>query len=383
MQQCKTYYDVKSSTKRIQVHQGGTRSGKSWSILQALIEWCVENPNSGWIITVVRKTFPSLRGSILRDFIEILNKENYYQEKYHNKSDQIYNLFGTTWEFISVDQSQKVRGRRRQICFCNEANELFLEDFRQLSLRTTEKIILDYNPSDEYHWIYDEVLTRDDCEFHRTTYKDNPFLSQDLIREIERLKDVDEDYWRVYGLGLRGQSKETIFNASTYKELPEHSKLLAYGLDFGFVNDPTALVKVHLHGEDLYVEEMIYETRLTNQDIGERMKLLNIPRHVEIIADSAEMKSIEELHRMGFNVKPAKKGPDSVRIGIDLMKRRRIFIKEDSIETQKEFRNYKWMTDKNGKVLNKPVDLFNHSVDATRYCCLNKLLKKTGTYHFR
>lgn len=380
MRQPTTYYNVKSSSARVQVHQGGTRSGKTFSIVTALIEWCALNVNSGWTITVVRKTFPSLRGSVMRDFLEILNREDYYDERNHNKTENLYDLWGTTWEFISVDEPQKVRGRKRNICFINEANEVTFEDWQQLVLRTTHKVIIDYNPSDEFHWIYDKVIPRDDADFFRTTYLDNPYLSEETVREIERLKDTDEEYWRVYGLGMRGQSRETIFQTGTFDELPPTAKRVAYGLDFGFTNDPTALVEVFREGDQLYVKEHIYKGRLTNQDIAEMFRDIGIDRRDEIIADSAEPKSIEELHRMGYNVKPAKKGPDSVRIGIDLMRRHKIHVAEDALETQKEFRNYKWMTDKNGRILNKPVDAFNHSVDAVRYVCLAKLLKRTGRY---
>lgn len=383
MRQPTTYYNVKSSSARIQVHQGGTRSGKTFSIVTALIEWCAINVNSGWTITVVRKSFPSLRGSVMRDFIEILHREDYYDERNHNKTENLYNLWGTTWEFISVDEPQKIRGRRRQICFCNEANELTFEDFQQLILRTTHKMIMDYNPSDEYHWIYDKVIPREDADFFKTTYLDNPFLSEETVAEIERLRETDEQYWRVYGLGERGQSRETIFQTGTYDALPQGARRLAYGLDFGFANDPTAFVSVYQAGDDLYIEEHIYKGRLTNSDIADELRAMGVDRRDEIIADSAEPKSIEELHRMGFNVKPAKKGPDSIRAGIDIMRRRRIYVHQESKETQKEFRNYKWMTDKNGRVLNKPVDDFNHAVDAARYVCLIKLSKKTGQYILR
>lgn len=376
----KTYYHVKSCTKRIQVHQGGTRSGKTYSILLALIELAYNNPNRGATITIARKSFPSLRASVMRDFFEILERENIYNAEHHNKSEATYLLYGNLVEFISIDQAQKVRGRKRDILFCNEANELRFEDWQQLVLRTTDKIIIDYNPSDEYHWIYESVIPRDDAQFFQTTYLDNPYLNEETIAEIERLKDIDENFWRVYGLGERGQSRETIFQFSIYTELPKTAKAIAYGMDWGYTNDPTAFVRVYVDGDDLYVEELMYQTRMTNADIAEELRTLGIDRHAEIIADSAEPKSIDELHRMGFNVKPAKKGPDSVRIGIDMMRRYRIHLREADVNAQKEFRNYKWMTDKNGKVLNQPVDAFNHIVDATRYICLNKLIKKTGVY---
>lgn len=380
MKQPATYYHVKGCSSRIQVHQGGTRSGKTYSILCALIEWCVINWNAGYIITVVRKTFPSLRGSVLRDFIEIISNQGYYDAAHHNKTENLYHLFGNTWEFISVDESMKIRGRKRQIAFLNEANELHLEDFRQIILRTTERLILDYNPSDEFHWIYDEVIPRDDATFFKTTYLDNPYLSHETVAEIERLRETDENYWRVYGLGERGISRETIFQTGTFADLPTESKFVAYGLDWGYANDPTAIVSVHRRGDELYIRELLYRGGLTNPDIVEELNALGVQRHDLIVADSAEPKSIDEIHRHGFNIKPAKKGPDSVRIGIDAMRRMKLHVHEASLNVQKEFRNYKWQTDRNLRVLNTPVDDWNHAIDAVRYVCLNQLLKRSGQY---
>jgi len=317
---------------------------------------------------------------VLRDFIEIITKEGYYDPAYHNKTENLYHLFGNTWEFISVDESMKIRGRKRQIAFLNECNELNLEDFRQIILRTTERLILDYNPSDEFHWIYDEVIPRDDATFFKTTYLDNPYLSQETITEIERLRETDENYWRIYGLGERGASRETIFQTTSYTDLPDGVKFVAYGLDWGYANDPTAVVSVHVRGDELFVRELLYRGGMTNSDLAQELSDLDIKRHDLIVADSAEPKSIDEIHRFGFNIKPARKGPDSVRIGIDAMRRMKLHVHKDSFNTHKEFRNYKWKTDKNLRVLNTPVDEWNHAVDATRYVCLNQLLKRSGSY---
>jgi phage terminase large subunit len=378
--QSKTYTDVTTCDTRVQVHQGGTRSGKTYSIVLCLIEWCWRHKDSGAVISVVRKTFPSLRATVMRDFIGVLEAEGVYSEANHNRGTQQYNLFGNLVEFLSVDQSQKIRGRKRDIVFMNEANELSFEDYQQLIMRTSYKIILDYNPSMEYHWIFDKVITRDDCSFFKTTYLDNPFLEPELVAEIERLKDIDPWYWKVYGLGERGASPDIIFRTDQYTVLPEHAKLLAYGLDWGFSVDPTSFVGVWVLDDNLYIEEFIYQTGLTNREIGNLLKDLNLPQHTEIVADSAEPKSIEELHRMGFNLKPSRKGSDSVRVSIDFMRRYKIFVKDDSLNAIKEFRNYRWKTDKNGKQLNIPVDAFDHCVDAARYVCINKLFKKTGKY---
>ena len=384
--QAKPYYDVKQSTKRICVLQGGTRSGKTYSILLALIEFAYKNKGKGLYITIARKTMPSLRGTSMRDFFDILKKENLYNEAHHNKSNHLYSLYGNYFEFISCDSEIKIRGRQRSILFMNECNEFSMDTFVQLSLRTTYKIIIDFNPSDEYHWLYTQVIDadRDDVDFYVSTYKDNPFLEESTISEIERLKEVDENLWRVFGQGMRGISTENIFpQFNIIDSIPENAKEIAFGLDFGYSADPTTLVKVYKHDLDLYIDELIYEKGLTNQDIANKMKDLNIDRRLECFADSSEPKSIEEIYRMQVaNIKPAKKGADSIRIGIDVMKRHKLNITKRSVNTIKEFRNYKWIKDKNNEITNRPVDAFNHSIDAVRYVCLNKLMVSySGKYY--
>ncbi len=364
---------------KIVVNQGGTRSGKTYSLLQLIMVKALSE--RGKVFTIVRKSLPSLKMTALRDFIEILENAGLYNERDHNKSEHIYRLNNNIIEFVSLDQPQKKRGARRHYLFCNEANELSYEDFFQLLVRTTEKIYLDYNPSDDFHWIYDKLLTRDDVTFIKSTYLDNPFLERSIITEIERLKDTDEDYWRIYGLGERGQSKATIFTF-TEEARPEDSKFLAMGMDFGFTNDPTSLVAVYEKDHSLYIEELLYETNLTNRDISERMKALGIDKRTEIFADSAEPKSIEELYRMGWNVKPTKKGADSINAGIDVLKRYKLFVK--GVNLVKEMRNYKWQEDKNGKLINKPIDAWNHAIDSMRYATYNKLTRPNyGRYAIR
>lgn len=386
MKQAKPYYDLKKSTKRICILQGGTRSGKTYSILLGLIEFAYKNKGKGLYITIARKTFPALRGTAMRDFFEILKNENLYDERNHNRSNHLYHLYGCVFEFISLDSQQKVRGRKRSVLFLNECNEFDMDDFIQLSLRTTYKIIIDFNPSDEYHWLYTQLIDadRDDVDFHVSTYKDNPFLEESTIKEIERLKETDENLWRIFGRGLRGQSTETIFPVfNIVDDIPENAKEVALGLDFGFSADPTSLVRVYKHDLDIYIDELIYERGLTNQDIANRIKELNIERRAECFADSSEPKSIEEIFRMNvINIKPAKKGHDSIRIGIDVMKRHKINITKRSVNTIKEFRNYKWIKDKNNEITNKPIDAFNHTIDAVRYVCLNKLMVSySGKYY--
>lgn len=371
------------SKKRIIIEQGGTRSGKTYNIIIWIIfGYCMRQ--TGKTVTIARKTYPALRSTAMRDFVGLLKEYDLYSELNHNKSSSEYMLNGNLIEFISLDQPTKVRGRKRDLLFINEANELFFEDWQQLIFRTTGKIILDYNPSDEFHWIYERVKTREDADFYITTYKDNPFLEPEIVKEIERLKYTDENYWKVYGLGQVGAAKSLIFTINLVDTIPDNAKLLSYGMDFGFTNDPTTLMAVYLHDTNLYIKELLYRTGMTNQDIAKELERLGIGRRDEVYADKAEPKSIEEIYRMGWNIKGADKGPGSVNIGIDMLKRYQLNVTKDSVNTIKEFRNYKFKEDKNGNVLNDPVDMFNHSIDAIRYATYSKLSKPNyGKYAIR
>jgi phage terminase large subunit len=377
----KVYSHLENSKAKIVVEQGGTRSGKTYNILLwILLSYCEKH--TGKIVTICRRSFPALRGTVMRDFFQIIKDNDLYSEEYHNKTANEYYINGNTIEFISLDMPQKIRGRKRDLLFVNEANELTYEDWQQLIFRTNERAILDYNPSEEFHWIYDNVLTRQDVDFFQTTYKDNPFLGDVVKAEIERLKDIDANYWRVYGLGERGQSRSLVYSFSTCKEIPKEAKLISYGLDFGFSNDPTALVRTYLDNDNMYVDELIYRTGMTNQDIAKEMQNLGLDKSNEVFADSAEPKSIEEIYRMGWNVKPTIKG--AINLGIDIIRRYRLFATDRSYNLIKELRNYKYIEDKNGQMTNKPVDNFNHGLDAMRYSVVNKISNShLGKYSFR
>lgn len=354
---------LQESDKRFIVEQGGTRSGKTYNILIWLIVQLYSR--KGLVVSIVRKTFPSLRTSVMRDFFQILEDMGLYNVHNHNKTESTYKINGGFIEFISVDTPQKIRGRKRNICFVNEGNEITKEDYFQLNIRTTERMIIDFNPSEDF-WIYEEVTPREDCDFHITTYLDNPFLPAELIHEIERLKKVDEYYWKVYGLGEMAAIQGVVLTNWTSKEFnAEEKKLKGYGMDFGFTNDPTTLIEVREQGGELWLRELIFQVGLTNQDIAARLKDMDIQN--SIVADSAEPKSIEELRREGFNVRGARKGTDSIRNGIDLLRRYKINIHPNSTNLIKEFKSYKMKQDKNGKFLNVPVDKFNHGIDALRY----------------
>lgn len=373
----RTYYDITTdflpSGKRIAVNQGGTRSGKTYSILQFLIETAIRSHIAGMqgrIVTICRKTLPALKATAMRDFIQILESIDMYSEQMHNKSVGEYHLHETTFEFISLDQPQKVRGRKRDILFINEANELTYEDFRQLLLRTTDKVILDYNPSDEYHWIYDNVCTREDVAFYRTTYRDNPYLNRTQIQEIERLQQEDLNYWKIYGLGERGVSGSTIYTNWEEADKKDVQGETAYGLDFGF-NNPTALVKCVRTDAGMYVEQLLYQSHLTNNDLIQALKSLVSTRSI-IYCDSAEPDRIAELSRAGFNVRPAKK---EVKVGIDKCKSVRIYA--HGIELIKEIRNYKWKVDTNEQPIDEPVKVNDHLIDAMRYGAYNLIAERS------
>ena len=372
------FHKAYRSDTRVTCLQGGTRSSKTYSLCQLFIVKALNE--TGKIFTICRKTLPALKGTAYRDIINLLKELGLYSEEFHNKSELSYNLNGNLIEFISVDQPQKIRGRKRNYLWLNEANEFSYEDWTQLALRTTEKIYLDYNPSDPYSWIYEKVIVRDDCTFIKSTYLANPFLDEETIAEIERLKDIDPDYWRVYGLGEIGTIQTMIFrNFDLVDDM--QGRLIGYGLDFGFTNSPTALVEVRIQDDNLYVKELLYEKRLTNTDLANKLKEFGIDRQTEIVGDSAEPKSIEEIYRQGFNIKPAKKGA-GIHLGIDIMRRYKLHITKDSLNAIKEFRGYKWATDKNGDVLNAPVKVNDHLIDATRYLCLNKLsVNHSGKYY--
>jgi len=355
---------------KIIVSQGGTRSSKTYSASQMFLVLLQKHYGQNKVLSVVRKTTPSIKASVLRDFIEVMNTHKWYDPNNHNKTDNFINFAGNLIEFLAVDDPQKIRGRKRDWLFINEANELSYEDFKQLLFRTTGKILLDYNPSDEYHWIYDKILTRNDVCFIKSTYLDNPFLPVELVKEIERLKEEDPVYWKVYGLGERGSSGATIYtNWELCDEIPSNIDEVVFGLDFGF-NVPTSLVQCAFKENHCYVKQLIYEKGLTNDDLkavlselDEKYPELDL-RNNEIYADAAEPKSIEEIYRAGFNIKPASK---AVEHGIKTVKGYKLFITKDSTDLHKEIKFYKFKEDKDGNVLDKPVKFNDHSMDALRY----------------
>lgn len=356
------------SDKRFRVHQGGTRSGKTYACVQFLA-YLLRSAEEPLIISIIRKTLPALKGSVQRDFIQVMEQLGMYYQGTHNKAENTFKFKDHIVEFLSVDEPQKIRGRKRNIAYLNEANELNLEDFRQINMRTTDFIIMDFNPSDPIHWIYDEIIPREDCDTWITTYKDNKFLSPELVKEIERMKERDPDYWRVYGEGLQATfTKRQIYTNWEFipgEDMPDFDNPII-GLDFGYSNDPSAAVLVQKKNDKLYIKELLYKTGMTNQDLANWFKA-NGYEQTLIYADAAEPKSIEEMKQMGLWCKPAKKGQGSIMAGISLLKEYDIFVSQDSKNLYKEYNNYYWEELKDGTIINKPKDAFNHLQDALRY----------------
>ena len=367
--------------KPIVVFQGGTGSAKTYTILiyiiqKALTEW------QNQTIDIIRRTFPSLRISVMKDFFDILISAGIYSVNDHNKTENSYKLGSNLVRFYSSDEEQKVRGPRRNVVYFNEVLEFKRMDIIQVMMRTSDFVFMDYNPSEEFHWLYDEVLKRDDVLFHKSTYLDNPFLTNKVIDEIKRLRGIDANLWRIYGLGERGITQATIFTNWEYaeKEYKEFEGQEFYGLDFGF-NNPTAMVRVKYHKEGIFIEQLIYKSNLTSDLIVKEIEKLEeekkLDRTSTIYADNARPEIIEELNNFGFNVQPAKKEKDSVLRGINFLKKHKVFLNKESVDLVKEFRTYKWKVDKDDRVLDVPVDLNDHLCDAARYA-LSTLSKETG-----
>ena len=376
------------ATKKIVVNRGGTRSSKTYSICQQLAMWLMtgkvraDKTIPKGVASVVRKYGTTLKNTVMRDFEEVLKDNNLYQYVQHHKTDRTYTYDGRMVEFFGADDQQKIRGYKSDILYCNEANELgFKTEFFQLSVRTKELIIIDFNPSDPYIWINEELeqkraSLKGDVEVIVSTYQDNRFLSKGQIEEIEYLKQTDQELWQVYGLGEYGKVHGLIFpNVTLIDELPEGLKKRGYGMDFGFTNDPTTLIHGGiLHGNCLYLDEVLWERGLTNHDISNRLAEKELSRSDEVFADSAEPKSIKEIKEYGWNVKPVKKGKDSIKFGIDTLKQYHIHITKRSTNLLREQKKYKWK-EKDGEWLNEPIDMFNHGWDAARYYAMSKIAK--------
>jgi len=353
--------------KRVKIIQGGTSAGKTFGIIPVLIDKAAKV--EGLEISIVAETIPHLRRGALRDFLKIMKFTGRYFEERFNRSLLRYEFAnGSVIEFFSADDSSKLRGARRDILYINECNNITFDAYNELAIRTRKEVYLDFNPANEF-WVHTELKDESDSDFLILTYKDNEALDQSIIDQIEKNRDKAKtssywaNWWKVYGEGQLGMLEGVVFsNWKQIDTIPKEAKLIGLGLDFGYTNDPTAIIEIYNYNGQRIVNELVYQTGLLNSDIA---KLL--PKNVIVYADSSEPKSIDEIRRYGITIKGVTKGKDSINYGIDVIQRNEYLVTSNSGNLIKELRSYIWDTDKQGKRLNKPIDFNNHAIDAFRY----------------
>ncbi|QDP61102.1 MAG: putative terminase large subunit [Prokaryotic dsDNA virus sp.] len=371
----KQFYQVINNQERILIFQGGARSGKTYSICQALIYKMI-NVKEPLTITIIRNTLPSLKRSVLRDFLSILDKLGLYDICVHNKSENTIKFQNKIIQMISADEPMKLRGASHDIVFMNEANECNYETFRQVNMRCRKQLILDFNPSEPVSWLYTELIDKDDPDVKTfiSTWRDNKFLPESVIKEIEKLKERDLDYYNVFGLGQRAVFSQrqiyTNWKYIDYKDFPDIEYFI--GLDFGFSVDNLGMCLVGRHKDSIYIHELLYRKAMTNQDIVNYINEKNL-EGLQIIYDSAEPKSGEELRRAGLIVKPSTKGAGSVNAGISKIKEFKVYVSKESTNIFKEQQSYLWDELKDGTIINKPIqNVPEHLLDAIRYVVYTK-----------
>ena len=366
---------------RKRIIQGGSWAGKTFGIIPCLIQKAQIEPNK--IITIVAESIPAIKHGALANFEDIMQDTKRWVQANYNSTERTYKFpNGSEIQFTSFDTIGKAKaaGKRHDL-FINEANYISFEIADALMFRTEENIWIDYNPVESF-WAHEEILPQEDAEFLLLKHTDNECLPEtikkELLMKIEKAKT--SAYWanwcRVYIDGEIGSLEGIIFkDKKLVEKFPENCKWIVYGMDFGYTNDPSTLVKVGLHDGELFFEEIFYRTGLTNQDIIRLLRQKNVGR-TEIIADSSEPKSIREIQLGGFNMRGAEKGKDSIVNGIDLLHRFDLNIVNTSMNLINEFRKYSWDIDKKtGKSTNDPVDLYNHCIDPIRYAVSYKFHK--------
>jgi phage terminase large subunit len=347
---------------------GGSRSGKTYATLQWLIVQALQTKE---LVTIVRKTIPSLKRTVMKDFKDVMQSMGIWNENDFNISDRTYTFFNDSQiQFISTDNAEKLRGVKSNILWIEEASEVDSESYLQLQIRTTGKIILSYNPTvSPWHWLREMV----DCTRYFSSYKDNPYLERSVIRALEDLKNTNPKAYQVYTKGEYTTNDKAIFEFEQVEWLPDEAEFVAWGLDFGYANDPNALVSVwKMNGNELYILEHCYEKGMITGEIIEMLRGA-VQGREEIWADSSEPRLIEEISRAGFNIRPVTKGKDSINFGIGVLQNYKIKIPKSCQNLVNEFYSYEWETDRFGKMLDKPVDFNNHLLDAARYVAMMRL----------
>ncbi len=353
---------INKLNRRVRGVAGGTAASKTISILMWLIGYA--QVTKGELVSVVSESFPHLKRGCIRDFLSIMEQHNYFKEERWNKTDYVYTFeTGSKIEFFSADQPSKVRGPRRDVLFINEANNVPYETYTQLEIRTKKIIWLDWNPTNEF-WFYSDVKDKPNVDFETLTFRDNEALDQSIIDSIESRK-ANKNWYAVYGLGQLGEVEGKIYkNWQIIDSVPHEARLERYGVDFGYSNDPTAIVAVYYYNGGYILDEIAYMKGLSNKQIAD---ILINQSLALVVADSAEPKSIDEIKSYGVNITPTIKGKDSVTQGIQYVQQQQVSMTKRSLNLIKEYRNYLWDTDKEGKILNEPIPIFNHSMDAVRY----------------
>jgi len=379
-------YDAAASHPRYISMPGGTRSGKTYSILQLLHLLIPKADKPGEITSVVSETLPHLKRGAIRDFERIIGHP-LRVDPHWNASENVYTYDnGAKLEFFSADAPGKVLGPARKRLFINECNHVPKETARQLFVRTTGLIILDYNPAASF-WCIEEIEPRENCIVIHSTYQDNTFLTPDQVAEIEANKG-DANWWKVYGLGELGSLEGVIFDFSLIDALPEPGGLReVYGIDFGFTHDPTAIVHVlaDTGRKVAYLDQVEYQRGMLNGDIAAVLRSQGIGRGTRIWADAAEPKSIAEIGRdTGLNVVASNKSAPTrgsrLTFQLQWMQGWQLRVTKASVDLIKELRNYTWAKDRDGNLLNEPIDTWNHAVDAARYALYSEFAGNTGTY---
>ena len=370
------YKQCAESDKRFVIHCGGSRSGKTYAIVQYLISFALSHDpeEKAYRITVVRKFLPSLKDSAMQDFLEILTEWGHYDEGNHNKTDLKYKLNGHTFKFLATgDQPERLRSIAHDIVYINEVQELTKEEFRQLNMRTTTQVFMDYNPSMSEHWVYDlEDARGDDTDVFVSTWADNKFLGKVQRDEILALKKTDPEAWKVYGEGKRASmNKGRIFRGwEQVQNLPEEGEIF-WGLDFGFFPDPTSLLKIVSLDETIYVKEILHSTKLMDEDI---IRALNTGGYYgePIYCDHNQKQTIEQLRRAGMRATEGRKGSGSKLEGINFLKRASVCVTEGSQNVWKEYNGYSWKLkrgfdpDDEGAYEQVPIDKNDHAMDSLR-----------------
>lgn len=375
-----------TNRKPFVVCEGSTGSTKTYSIVKWITMQCSLSKKP-IIARSFRKVKADCKATVGADFLDIMQElypEIWEAGEYNKSEGMFYFHNGSKYHFAGCDDG-RLHGYKQHIAHLEECIEIDIESYRQIEQRTSWRWVFSFNPAVTDHWVFDilEKPIEKYCYIH-STYKDNPYLSQERIDVIESReptpeniahKTADDWHWQVYGLGKRSRREGAVYTdwekTSSWPKRSECQRY-GYGMDFGFTLDPTVLVECALFQDELYIREVFSQKELTtlrNPQLPEKACIQNLLEYHEIrhtdkiIADSARPETIQALKDIGYNIIPCKKGPGSIQSGIDSVKRFRLRIHESSSFCLTEVQNYVWDKKRQGF----PKDEYNHSMDAVRY----------------